>query len=343
MLMRGKKSNRVWGILGLILAISLLHYFTPIYEPFSHELFARFYYLPIILGALWFGGIGGLIVSLSVTIVYLPYVLMYLAHGGALFWDQVLEVLLFNFAGPFVGILVDREHKVRERNQELQTLAVLGEATASLAHEIKNIVIPIRGFLHRAREVGPPEGKAASYLSIAEEESGRLEEMTKEMLAFSRQSPLQVDRVEIVSLLHEVIGSLEVEFQNKEIELICQCEEEAIHVHIDRERIRQSLINLLENALDASPQGAQVRLIARRNRKLLWIEVEDMGKGIPEEHQRQIFHPFFTTKPHGTGLGLAITRRIIQEHGGDIRVTSFSGQGTRFSLEIPIGKELAAH
>lgn len=341
--MRGKKSNQVWIIVGLILVISLLHYFTPIYEPFSHELFARFYYLPIILGALWFGGIGGLIVSLSVTVAYLPYVLMELARGGALFWDQVLEMLLFNFAGPFIGILVDRERKVRERNQELQTLAALGQATAFLAHEIKNIVIPIRGFLHRARQASPPEGKVASYLSIAEGESARLEEMTREMLAFSRQSPLQVDQVEVVSLLHEVMGSLEVEFQNKRIELICQCDEDAIHVRIDRERIRQSLINLLENALDASPQGAQVRLIARRNKKLLWIEVEDMGGGIPEDQQRQIFHPFFTTKPHGTGLGLAITRRIIQEHGGDIRVTSSSGKGTRFSLAIPIGKEMAAH
>ena len=104
---------------------------------------------------------------------------------------------------------------------------------------------------------------------------------------------------------------------------------------MDPEKIRQVLINLLENALDASPPGEEVTLKAQSNDQNLIIEVSDHGKGIPLENLDRIFIPFFTTKPKGTGLGLAVSRRIVEEHGGELSVQSTPKESTTFSLKIP--------
>ena len=188
----------MWLITGLVVLVSLLHYVTPLYQPFSHELFARFYYLPILLGGFWFGLKGGLRVSLFVTLIYLPHVWMGWGQGGAIFWDKLLEVLLFNLAGLTVGALSDMERKQRARNQKLQTLAALGEAAASVAHEMKNVIIPVRGFIRRIGDGNDLNDKAASYLNIVEQEAARLEEMTGDMLAFTRQAPIQKEEIVVL-------------------------------------------------------------------------------------------------------------------------------------------------
>lgn len=328
-------TGRAWIIVGLVALVSVFHYGTPIYRPFSHELFSRFYYIPVILGGFWFGLRGGLVVSLFVTLVYMPHLWKGWGQGGILFWDKLLEVFLFNLAGATVGVLVDRERRQRARNQELQTLAILGEAAASVAHEMKNVIIPIRGFIRRIRKTCPPNGKAESYLEIVERESVRLENMAKNMLAFARQAPLQKEEVDVGVLLEEIHKGLKEEFKEHAVRFLCQCGQEAARVSMDREKIRQALVNLLQNSLHASPEGAVVRLFARRNQRYLQFVVEDEGEGIPQYHLDRIYLPFFTTKSKGTGLGLAIVARIVDEHGGEILVQSSPGKGTQFCLEIP--------
>ncbi len=333
-----KEDNRirVWVIVGLVLLVSLLHYGTPLYRPFLHELFVRFYYLPIFLGALWFGLRGGIWVSLLVTLVYSPHLYMGWSHEGHLFLDKLLEVLQFNIAGPVLGILTDRERMQRTRSQELQNLAALGEAAASTAHEIKNIIVPTRGFLRRLRQDCFMSGQCALYLDILERESARLENMTREMLAFVRQVPICKEPVEINLLFEEVKEEMEELFRNKGVRLVCDCQGPTKLVPLDRHRIHEALVNLLLNALDASAEGTAVRLSALQRQKILQMVVEDEGGGIPPEHFDRIFLPFFTSKSRGTGLGLAITRRIVNEHGGDVRVENSLGKGARFILTIPM-------
>jgi signal transduction histidine kinase len=288
------------------------------------------------MGGLWFGVGGGILVSLFVSMTCLPHVLIVLGQDQALIYDEILEVLLFVLIGPLVGALSDRERRQRALNEELQILAALGETVAFVAHEMKNRVIPIRGFLRRIRRSYPPGGKEASYLEIIERESSKLETMIQDMLSFSRQAAPNREEVELRSLVEEVRQSLHGEFREKGVRLTCMCDGEMQRAVIDRERVSQALVNLLQNALHASPSGKEVRLLAQNGRGFLRIVVEDEGVGIPEGQLDRVFQAFFTTKPRGTGLGLPITQRIVKEHGGEMQVESAPGKGTRVSMSLPV-------
>ncbi len=330
------RPRKVKIILISLVMVCLFHYLIPRQEHFYNELFLRLYYFPMFLGGFWYGLRGGLVVGLLVVLLYFPQVFLAWAEGQAMFYSRLMEIGLFTLAGPVVGLLSDREKRQRLRNQELETLAALGEAAASVAHEMKNILVPIRGFLRRIRETEALDPRASEYLDIVERESARLENMTKDMLAFARQAPIQREEVDMRSFLEELRVSLQIPFKEKRVRLICSCEPKEISVPIDRERMRQALLNLLQNALHASTEGKEVRLTAVMDGDSLKIAVEDQGKGIPRQDLDRIFLPFFSTKPKGTGLGLAITRAIVKEHGGGISVESAVERGTKVLLDLPI-------
>jgi len=330
------RTTKVRVILACVAAISLLFYVTPLRLYLLQELVTRVFYVPIVLGGLWFGLWGGLRVSCFVTLICIPHAFRAFGYDQALFYDEVLEIFLFNLVGAVVGALRDRDRRQQAANQKLQALASLGETVSSVAHEMKNMLIPIRGFLRRIRENQNPGGKAASYLEIVDQESAKLEKMVKDMLSFGRFAPLQKEEVEVKALIDDIRQVMDQEFHENGIKFVCKCQDGIKGASLDREKVRHALANLLQNALQATPKGKEVRLLVRLEQDTLHVVVEDEGSGIPKEHLDRIFQPFFTTKPQGTGLGLAITHRIVKDHGGDIRVESAPGNGTRVSMSFPI-------
>jgi len=185
------KKTKVRVILVVTAMVTLLYYLTPLRLPLLQELVTRFFYIPIILGGLWFGLWGGVRVSLFLTLICIPHAFMAFRYDQALFYDELLELLLFNLIGPVVGALRDRESRQRAFNPKLQALAAIGETVSLVAHEIKNMMIPIRRFLRRIRENQNSGAKVASYLEIVEQESAKLEKMVKDMLSFARFAPMQ--------------------------------------------------------------------------------------------------------------------------------------------------------
>jgi signal transduction histidine kinase len=333
---RMSKKTKVRVILACVAGFSLLFYVTPLRLCLPQELFTRFFYIPIVLGGLWFGLWGGIRVSLLITMVCIPHTLLAFKYDQALFYDEVLELFLFNLVAPIVGALRDRERRHQAANQKLQALATLGETVSSVAHEIKNMLIPMRGFLRRIRETQNPGEKVASYLEIVDQESAKMEKMVKDMLSFGRFAPLQKEEVEVKTLVGDMQQIMAGEFRDNGVRLVCSCGAGTEKVSLDREKVRHALANLLQNALEATPEGKEVRLLVQTDQGFLQMAVEDEGDGIPKEHLDRIFQPFFTTKPKGTGLGLAITHQIVKEHGGDIKVESTLGKGTRFFMSFPI-------
>jgi len=329
------RSRKISAVVGLLALSAIVYYVVPIRLTMVQGLLTRFFYFPIFLGGLWFGFRGGVGVALLATLICSPHVFMELGWNQTLFSDELLELLLFNLVGPMVGGLSDRERRQRSKNEELQTLAALGEAASSVAHEMKNIVIPMRGFIRRMRQIRPLDPKAASYLEIVEKESARLDRMTHDMLSFARHPSEQKEPVDVRSLVEEVRRGLHEEFRTKGVQLLCRCDGEEYPVLLNRDRVHLVLVNLLYNALHASTAGKEVRLLTCRQQDSLRIVIEDFGVGIPQEYLERIFQPFFTTMPKGTGLGLAITQRVIEEHLGKIQVESELGFGTRVTLDFP--------
>jgi len=330
------RSRKIAAVVCLLALSAIVYYIVPIRLTMLQGLLTRFFYFPIFLGGLWFGFRGGVGVALLATLICSPHVVMELGRNQTVFSDELLELLLFNLAGPIVGALSDRERRHRNLNQELQSLAALGETAASVAHEIKNMVIPIRGFLRRIRQNHPLDDKAAEYLEIVERETAKLDRMTQDMLSFARHASLQKEEVNLSTFVEEVQHTLHGEFRDRGIRLICTCDREIQRALLDRERVSQAIVNLLHNALNASSKGKEVRLTTCRYNNFLRIAVEDEGVGIPKANLPRIFQPFFTTNSKGTGLGLAITQRIVTEHGGLMQVDSELGIGTRITLDFPL-------
>jgi len=331
------RSTKIKVILGSIALISVVHYLYlfPVRLSVTRELVGRAYFFPFILAALWFGRRGGVLAPVIVAVICLPYSLIAKGQHRVFFYDELLQMFLFILVGVIVGSLKDREQRHRALNEKLQALAALGETMASVAHEMKNILIPIRGFLRRLRDNDSMDSKAASYLEIVDTESAKLDKMTQDMLLFGRFAPLQRKEVEVSSLVEDMKRMLHAEFRDGGVHLICECDCKT-RASLDPEKVRQVLLNLLQNALQASPEGGAVRLLANSDRHAVRFVVEDQGVGIPAANLERIFHPFFTTKAQGTGLGLAITQRIVREHGGHIQVKSVPGDATRFTLVFPI-------
>ena len=329
------RSTKIRVIVTSVAVASLPYYLTSLRLYPLQELFTRLYYIPIVIGAVWFGFPGGVYISLFVTLICLPHTFMAFNHNKALFYDEVLELSLFNLVGAIIGILKDRERRQVDINQKLQALAIIGETVSTVAHEIKNMLIPIRGFLRRIQENRVHEAKVVCYLDIVEQETAKLEKMVKNMLSFGRNAPLHREKVEVGLLIGEVRKILEEDFNDKGIRFVCHCQEGIRPVNLDREKIHRVLTNLIHNAIEASSKGDEVRLLVRHDKNIFQLVIEDEGEGIAEEHMDQIFQAFFTTKSQGTGLGLAITKQIVEQHGGKIKIKSTPGNGTSIFLNFP--------
>lgn len=217
--------------------------------------------------------------------------------------------------------------------QRREKLASLGELSAGLAHEIRNPLGIIKnaaeGLLSRERA----KEEQILLLNIIVQESRRLNKLVTDFLQFARPRPPEKVEASLKGLVEEVVFSLKEEARERGVSFSLSLEEAAFP--LDRDQIRQVLLNLLFNALEASPRGGEIRIELSKGGREVRLRVIDRGEGIPPEHMDKIFNPFFTTKEKGTGLGLAVVYRIVEAHGGTVRVESSHG-GTCFEVRLPL-------
>jgi PAS domain S-box-containing protein len=235
------------------------------------------------------------------------------------------------------GLDVTEEHDLALRTGRAERLAALGTMAAGLAHEIRNPLnaaalqlAVVQRRLSRASGADVPGALEAAQ--VVSGEMARLAGLVREFLDFARPQPLRLTRVDLRATVEEVGSLLLPETEAAGVDLALDLPEE-VRVELDAERIKQVILNLVQNAAEATGTGGHVRLrVASRDGGAL-LEVEDDGPGLPEE-PAMVFEPFFTTKPGGTGLGLAIVHRIVTDHGGRIDCASRPGS-TRFSVFLP--------
>jgi two-component system sensor histidine kinase PilS (NtrC family) len=247
--------------------------------------------------------------------------------------------------------VVEMEAELRRSER----LAGIGELSASIAHEIRNPLAAISGsiqILQKGGALGQQAGETRRLMDIVLRETDRLNHLITDFLQYARPGPIQPEPVALeaaISDLLEIYGAVLPEAVELHVEL-----EAGIGVHADPAQLRQLLWNLMLNACQAMPEGGRLAIAAHAapppapqdgassRRKAsqgpeAWVEiaVRDQGVGIPPEALERIFDPFFTTRSDGSGLGLATVHRIVQEHGGSIRLESSVGAGTVVRVRLP--------
>jgi two-component system sensor histidine kinase HydH len=360
-----KISARPLMLLLFIIGISLLHYLTPLNLPFLHDIYQRLYYLPIILAAFWYGFRGGLACSVLVSIAYAPHILFQWGGHLTMEMEKYLEIVLYNIVGGITGFLSQKE---RERSAELQEtakglaesyeklqaqserimtieeqlrraekLSTLGEMAAVLAHEIRNPLGSIRGTAEILKDDYQPGDPKYEFIEIQIKETERLNRVVEDFLHMARPQPADMQSCPVQEELETIAILVANDARKRHVQLTLSPPTAPIHIKADGEKLRQAFLNIIINALQATPPGGSV-IISTRNYETTACEISfrDTGQGIETEKLGRIFEPFFTTKKHGTGLGLAITRKIIESHGGTIVVESEVGCGTTVTVRLPL-------
>lgn len=238
-------------------------------------------------------------------------------------------------------LLVARR-QTEEANRRLvqaEKLASIGRLSATIAHEIRNPLTSVKLNIQKLAESEKLDELEKEHLAIAQEGIDQIEKFIKELLSFTRASVLQPDYFSMEEILEESLKMLKPSLAEKKIILEKDFEKELPKAYVDGDKLRQVFLNVLRNAYEAVNEGGKIEISLRMNREkdrpYFEIRISDNGCGIPEKDWENIFEPFFTTKSSGAGLGLANARRILEQHGGTIKVVKKDGPGSCFLLTVP--------
>jgi signal transduction histidine kinase len=329
--------GKILPILFLLLVIFILDQLWTI-SFIPPEILHRLYYLPIVLSGLLFGFKGGILSAVVVTLLFIPHWVAWFpsstAHGGYL--D---EVILFYAFGILIGLLVDRERLESQLRQDQEHLAVLGEAAATIAHELKNPVVTIGAYVQKLLNKSQPGDPNRERLSVIHRECQRIEIMLQDMIHFSRPINPDFNPADVNQLIREVLKLIHPRADQKQVHMLSHMEKNLPSIQADQNRLTQVLHNLILNAIQASESKQSILIRTSKQKGQVIIEVADQGCGIPESHQEKIFAPFFSTKREGTGLGLAFSKRIIELHQGRLYFRPNQPQGTVFYVALPLSRK----
>lgn len=278
------------------------------------------------------------VVSLQLRIMLLSLTVM-----GILF--AVLSAIVIR-ANRIMEARAEERRELEKQLHEAQRLATLGKMVASVSHEIKNplgIVRSTAEILGKRISKIAPENEHLTGIIV--EETTRLDGIVREFLDFARPMTPNMTSASLNSLVERLALFMEAEVADKKIQLVKELDPELPDISMDGDQIYQVLLNIVFNAIhaihtvpdaDGDDGTLTIRTFLPPREKSVALEVTDTGAGMSEEKMEQIFIPFFTDKNRGTGLGLAITKNIVEQHGGEITVTSQEGQGTTFTVTIAL-------
>ncbi len=226
---------------------------------------------------------------------------------------------------------------------QAERLAAIGELAAGVAHELRNPLTSVKLLLQYATKGNSDSRIAAAELQLILNEVRRMESTIEGLLDFARKPELQRHRHNLVETIQRSLNLIEGRRIEAGIQVDYEVPDLPVVILGDAEQLNQVFVNLLQNAIEAMPDGGVLRLEILPDALLnsVRIAVADNGNGISESIQHRLFEPFATTKARGTGLGLAISRRIIQQHGGTIRAENLPGSGALFVVELPLADESA--
>lgn len=224
-----------------------------------------------------------------------------------------------------------KEQQVVAATEQLRRLQSVG---AKVAHELKNPLAAIKGLVQLV-ERSTDEPRAKERLAVVGAEILRMEEILRDYLSYSRPlEDLRIEEVELVALIADVRSVLSGRAEHASVDV--SCSGEPLRIPGDSRRLKEALINLVSNAIEATPKGGAVEVVVAREPDHARITIHDTGAGMTPEHLTRVGQSFFTTRAGGTGLGVVLARNAIVQHGGGLRYTSKPGAGTTVTVELPL-------
>ncbi|MEW6777561.1 MAG: ATP-binding protein [Bdellovibrionota bacterium] len=245
------------------------------------------------------------------------------------------EIASFESVVSTASVLLENFRAVEEL-ADRERLASLGEMAAGLAHEIRNPLGSIKGAVQYLEDEPGLSEKSREFFGIIVEETNRLSQVVSDFLDYSRKPVLKIRPLDLGALAEKTLRQLELGAGDPRLKIVTLLAADLPPAQADPDRIKQVVINLLQNAVAVLPEGGDIRVSTGQDGDSVWIEVADSGPGMDKDTMEKIFTPFFTTREDGVGLGLAISHRIVESHGGSIEVRSSRGAGTAFRVKLPI-------
>ncbi len=266
------------------------------------------------------------------------------------------DLRLLSLFGQHAGMAIESAqtyHEMKARGQELETayarlketqaelvraekLAVLGDMAARVAHDFRNPIVTIGGWARYLEEVPEDTEAVRRAVGVIAEEATNLETILAMLVEPLASREVQLQRTDLNALMRDAVAAQQPMFAEEDIEVEVDLDDELPPVDADPAQTRRAVVNLLDNAVSAMPDGGKLSLRTRRDGDEVLVQVADTGVGMSEETSAQVFNPFFSTNHYGSGLGLTIVWDIVQSHGWRIDVASEPGEGTTFTVRIPL-------
>jgi signal transduction histidine kinase len=238
-----------------------------------------------------------------------------------------------------IELLQSANQALRESQEQLlrsERLSTIGQMSALLAHEIRTPLVSIGGFARRLMREIPPDDPRREEMEVIYSEVGHLERLVGEVLGCSKVSKAERRSINPNALIRGIMITMKEEIEKRSIRTVFNLCPEIPEIEVNEPQLRQALMNLVANAIDAMPTGGALTFDTIADNNYIEIGVSDTGMGIKQEHWNKLFMPFFTTKARGTGLGLAIVSQVVDNHNGSLRFESIPGQGTSFFIRLAV-------
>lgn len=217
-----------------------------------------------------------------------------------------------------------------------ERLVAMSHLVQGVAHEIRNPVTTIGGFARRIKKILKRNPEVDKYLNVILEESERLESLVTQVHEYTSVLAATLAMDDIRATLHEVVNKFEPIAQQQGVTLVTKIDESLPLTRMASSQIMTALSNIMENALEAMPNGGELVLETKQRNSQLFIKILDTGHGIRQEYLNSVYDPFFSSKTHGAGLGLAVVYQIVKNHDGEITIQSQEGKGTSVTIQLPV-------
>ncbi|KMJ58246.1 sporulation kinase [Bacillus sp. LL01] len=232
---------------------------------------------------------------------------------------------------------ITEKREMEDQLRKSDTLTVVGELAAGIAHEIRNPMTALKGFIQLLQN-SMEEDQYGMYFDVITSELKRIESIITEFLVLAKPQAISYQKKSVTVIMKETLDLLSAQASLDNVQFVTTIEEGLPDIHCEPNQLKQVFINILKNAIEVMPKGGTVSVsLSKVEGEQVLISIMDEGIGIPEDKLKKLGEPFYTTKDRGTGLGLMVSYKIVEEHNGTIEVNSELGRGTTFDIRLPIG------